>query len=401
MILRLQSFFAGLLALLVAALLALAPAGANPTSGGYQLFEPVALEHQQHIQLASLGNFDYHAKTASECCIAINNALSNVGQTFGVVFLVMLVFLGFRAAFVIASIVPFTIMFALIGMNYIGVDIQQISIAAVIISLGLLVDNGLVVVEDVENRVNAGVSPYEAAMQAGGQFFIPLAVASVTTVSAFIPMMILDGVSGEFAFSLAAVVALMLLGSWLTAHYVLPYLCAIILRPKKKASEGESLLVRGYGVLVRRSLRWGVVIVALCYGAVYVSAGVFGNLKSEMFPLSERSEYLIYLDMPKGTSISATEREALAVEAWLRDPEANPDTANTSVFVGDGGPRFYLALNPADTDPASAFILVNTNSFDGAFEGAARARRYLTEKPPRRAGTGHPPVNGRGRKRHR
>ncbi|MEM9129139.1 MAG: efflux RND transporter permease subunit, partial [Pseudomonadota bacterium] len=141
---------------------------------------------------------------------SVNNALENVGQTFGIVFVVMLVFLGLRSAIVIACIVPFTICFALVAMAGIGVDIEQVSIAAVIISLGLLVDNGLVVVEDIGNRIDAGMEPEEVALSAGSQFVVPLGVASITTISAFLPMLMMNGVEGEFAFSLGAVVASML-----------------------------------------------------------------------------------------------------------------------------------------------------------------------------------------------
>jgi multidrug efflux pump subunit AcrB len=206
-------------------------------------------------------------------------------------------------------------------------------------------------------------------------------VASITTVSAFIPMLILEGTSGEFAFSLGAVVAIMLLGSWLTAHYFLPFLAAKTLRPKK-VDEGENGLVRAYGHLVRKTLRWGLPIVAISYASVFLSLTAFGGLKNEMFPLSERAEYLIYLDMPKGTAISATKDEALKLDAWLRDPEANPEVLNTTAFIGHGGPRFYLALAPADTNPASSFIVVNTTSFEGAVEAADRARRYIYENHP-------------------
>ncbi|MCP5088746.1 MAG: efflux RND transporter permease subunit, partial [Rhodobacteraceae bacterium] len=327
----------------------------------------------------------YNFSTFQETAVteSINNALVNVLQTFGVVVLVMMVFLGLRVAVIIACIVPFTVMFALVGMAQAGIDLHQISIAAVIISLGLLVDNGLVVVEDIQNRVAAGARPREAAIGAGGQFFIPLAVASVTTVSAFTPMFILDGTSGEFAFSLAAVVALMLSGSWMTAHYILPYLCVHLLRKNAGAvPKRDSALVRIYRRLITLLLPFGIPIVVLAYLSVFLSTSVFGWLKAEMFPLSERSEYLIYLDMPKGTSISATETEALAVEQWLLDKDQNSEVVNTTVFVGDGGPRFYLALNPADTNPASAFILVNTTDAKGANAAGNRAKRYLVENHP-------------------
>lgn len=326
--------------------------------------------------------FSFNISTFQETNVtdAVNNALSNVAQTFVVVLLVMLVFLGLRPAIVIACIVPFTVAFALMGMSQWGISLEQISIAAVIISLGLLVDNGLVVVEDIEVRIGQGDSPRDAAIAAGGQFFIPLAVASITTVSAFMPMLTLQGSAGEFAFSLGAVVTIMLAGSWITAHYILPFLAAHFLKPKKVVKTEENALVRAYGALVRRCLRWGLPIIVLTYGIVVAGGMLFGTLKSEMFPLSERAEFLVYLDMPKGSAISAMQEEALAVETWLRDETVNPEVLSTTTFVGHGGPRFYLALSPADSDPASAFILVNTHSFEGAVVAAERARTYLFEQ---------------------
>jgi len=324
----------------------------------------------------------YHFSTYQETnvTVAINSALSNVAQTFGVVLLVLLVFLGFRPALVVALIVPFTMGFALLGMSYLGIALQQISIAAVIISLGLLVDNGLVVVEDIQNRLRAGATPKDAALDTGRQFFIPLAVASITTVSAFIPMLILDGATGEFAYSMGAVVALMLLGSWVTALYILPFIAARLLKSDKMPA--ENMLVQWYGWLVRRSLRWGLLIVPAVYLIVILGGSVMGLNKSEMFPLSARSDFLMYMDMPRGTSIKATRDEALAVEAWLSDRDANPEIAGTTVFVGSGGPRFYLALSPADSDPASAFFVVNTNDAEGAVTASAKARAHVLRNHP-------------------
>lgn len=326
----------------------------------------------------------FHISTFQETNVtqSINGALSNVAQTFAVVLLVMLLFLGLRPAFIIASIVPFTVTFALLGMTQWGIDLEQISIAAVIISLGLLVDNGLVVVEDINTRIRAGSAPRDAAIAAGGQFFVPLAVASITTVSAFLPMMILEGTTGEFAFSMGAVVALMLVGSWLTAHYILPFVAAALLRPKPLPEGKESRLATLYGSLIRRLLPLSLPVMAVSYGLVALGISQFGSLKSEMFPLSERAEFLIYLDLQKGSSLSATRKEALSVGAWLRDPEVNPEVASTSVFVGHGGPRFYLALAPADANPSSAFMVVNTHDFDGAVTAANRARRHLVENAP-------------------
>ncbi|MEM9279621.1 MAG: efflux RND transporter permease subunit, partial [Pseudomonadota bacterium] len=347
---------------------------------GARLQEAVArFESRQPIGIA----YEFSTFQETNVTTSINSALSNVAQTFTVVVLVMLIFLGFRPALIIACIVPFTVMFALVGMTYLDIELQQISIAAAIISLGLLVDNGLVVVEDIQKRISSGEDPRESALAAGKQFFTPLGVASITTVSAFVPMLILDGTEGEFAFSLGAVVGVMLLGSWLTALYILPSLCVWFAKTNTSAEEKpEGFLVRNYGKLVNASLILAPLVIIGSYAAVYGASTLFSSTKSEMFPLAERAEYLIYLDMPKGTSITRTTQEARRVEQWLLNEEQNPEVRDTTVFVGDGGPRFYLALNPADTDPASAFILVNTKSFEGAVNAAQRAQDYLLANHP-------------------
>ncbi|MEM7236713.1 MAG: efflux RND transporter permease subunit, partial [Pseudomonadota bacterium] len=337
----------------------------------------VDFENSQPIGIAlNISTFQETVVTTS-----VNNALENVGQTFVIVFVVMLVFLGLRSALVIACIVPFTICFALVAMGFVGVDIEQVSIAAVIISLGLLVDNGLVVVEDIGNRIDAGMEPEEAALSAGSQFVVPLAVASITTISAFLPMLMMNGVEGEFSYSLGAVVASMLLGSWLTALYILPYLCTKLLRPSKTTGE-PGILVRLYERLIRFLLPFGIPLTALALGAIVWSASQFGLLKSEMFPFSERADFLIYMDMPKDAALSETERMALRVQDWLTDEQINSEVVNTTVYVGDGGPRFNLGLDPNDPDPASAFFHVNTISLEAVQAMVVRARNTFTTQFP-------------------
>jgi multidrug efflux pump subunit AcrB len=108
----------------------------------------------------------------------------------------------------------------------------------------------------------------------------------------------------------------------------------------------------------------------------------FGRVPKQMFPLSERNQFLIYMNMPDGTDISQTESSALAVSKWLADPAINPEIASHVLYVGDGGPRFYLTLTPVDTDPATGFFLVNTKDYQGAVRAADRARNYLYQNHP-------------------
>lgn len=318
----------------------------------------------------------------SKVTTSINDALMNVVQTVAVVLLVLILFLGWRSAVIVAFIVPFTVMFCVIAMGPMSIELQVVSIAAVIIALGLLVDNGLVIVEDIQNQLNRGADVREAAISASKQFSVPLAVASVTTVSAFLPLLLLEGSEGEYGYSLGAVVGVMLAGSWLSAIYFLPPLCVWMAKKQSASGDGENKLARIYGEFVQKCLPISPLILAVCAGLVVFSASLMSSIPKEMFPLSERNQYLIYMDMPKGTSISHTENEALSVIKWLGNKEFNPEVENTTLYVGDGGPRFYLALSPADKDPASAFILVNTADFEGAVVAAERAQSYLYENHP-------------------
>ena len=108
----------------------------------------------------------------------------------------------------------------------------------------------------------------------------------------------------------------------------------------------------------------------------------FKWLPKQMFPLSERNQFLIYMNMPDGTDISQTETRALEISKWLADPKQNPEIASHILYIGDGGPRFYLTLTPVPPDPAAAFFLVNTKDYQGAIRAADRAWKYLYENHP-------------------
>ena len=328
---------------------------------------------------------DFATFQADQVGVAVNSALSNVGQTFVVVAALVVLFLGLRAGLVAAMIVPFAVMFSLVGMRVFGIALEQVSIAAIIIALGLLVDNGVVIVEDVVSQIGRGVPAREAALASGGQYAFPLLVSSVTTVAAFLPLFLLSGTSGEYAFSLGAVVALTLGGSWIAALYILPALTVWFVGGKSVAAEAAgapSRLEAAYGSAVRVAIRRSPVVLAACGFLVVLSLMQFGRVSKQMFPLSERDQFLIYMNMPDGTDISQTEARALEVSKWLGNPNENPEIVSHILYVGDGGPRFYLTLTPVPADPAAAFILVKTKDYQGAIHAADRAWSYLSENHP-------------------
>ncbi|WP_284312613.1 efflux RND transporter permease subunit, partial [Labrys miyagiensis] len=323
---------------------------------------------------------DFATYQAEQVGVAVNSALANVGQTFLVVSVLVILFLGLRAGLIAAMIVPFAVMFSVIGMRTFGIALEQVSIAAIIIALGLLVDNGVVIVEDVVSRVGRGVPAKEAALAAGEQYAFPLLISSITTVAAFLPLFLLSGSSGEYAFSLGAVVALTLTGSWIAALYILPALTVWLIGKAAHSgvqSGSPSRVQAIYGSLLRFVMPLSLVVIGVCIVLVAASIAQFGSLSKQMFPLSERNQFLIYMNMPDGTDISETEARALEVSKWLANPVENPEIASHILYIGDGGPRFYLTLTPASPDPAAAFFLVNTKDYQGAVRAADRAWRYL------------------------
>lgn len=313
---------------------------------------------------------------------SVKNALVNMLQTFLIVLGVMFLFLGLRQALVIASIVPFTVCFAFIFMPLLGIELQQVSIAAIIISLGLLVDNGLVIVEDMDSRIREGATREAAAKAAGRQYTLPLLIASITTVAAFLPLFLLEGTEGQYGFSLGAVVALMLTGSFLSAVYLLPALAVWFLPdPKPQAKPGlMDRAARGYGWLVGWIVRAPYLTLAISVLVVVGALSQMPNVRQQLFPLSERPQFLIYLDLPRGSDIAATEAAALRLSEWLTE-DADRVTGVTS-YIGFGGPRFVLTLDPADFDPASAFLVVNTASFAASTEVIAAADAHIAAAFP-------------------
>jgi multidrug efflux pump subunit AcrB len=286
-----------------------------------------ARDHEERLPIGYAVAFATYQ--ADQVSASVNSALSSVAQTFVVVAVLVVVFLGMRAGTIAAMIVPFAVMFSLIGMRALGIALEQVSIAAIIIALGLLVDNGVVIVEDIVSRIGRGVPPEEAGLASGEQYALPLLISSITTIAAFLPLMLLSGASGEYAFSLAAVVALTLGGSWITAMYILPALTVWLIGRRAGSAEEDaapSRLQRLYASALGSALRFSPIVLAGCIALVVIALTQFPRIPKEMFPLSERSQFLIYMNMPDGTDISQTEDRAREIERWLGDRTAGRDS---------------------------------------------------------------------------
>jgi multidrug efflux pump subunit AcrB len=184
---------------------------------------------------------------------SIDTFLGNLYQTVGVVLLVVVLFLGFRTGMVVGLIVPLTILASLIVMRLLGIPLHSVSIAALIISLGLLVDNVIVVAEDVRTRIENGEDRFSAASKAGRELATPLLTSSLTTIFAFMPLMLASNAAGEYMRALSQVVTITLLSSWALALFVTPLFCMWFIRPEP-AVDAESVVYLRYRRFLNRIL---------------------------------------------------------------------------------------------------------------------------------------------------
>ncbi|MEM8992791.1 MAG: efflux RND transporter permease subunit [Pseudomonadota bacterium] len=318
---------------------------------------------------------------------AVQSAVSNVYQTLAIVLAVVMVFLGLRTGLIVGSFVPLTMLLGIVIMSFAGVELQRMSIAAMIIALGLLVDNGIVVAEDIRVRLERGADRVKAASDAVAGLAIPLLTSSLTTVFAFLPMLLTPGGAGDYVRSLAQVVAILLLGSWFLSMTVTPAMCAWFLKfapsdgPETPASY-DSLVYRVYRRVLETMLNARLLVIALTVAAFFGSIQLLGTVKTEFFPLGDRNQILVYLDFEAGSDQRETERELRKLTAWLSDRENNPEIVSNVAYVGYGGPRFFLAISPVDPDPHRAFVLINTASVEDVGPVRDRVNAFIDSTLP-------------------
>ena len=321
---------------------------------------------------------------------AVDGALTNVYQTLVIVLIVVVAFLGLRTGLIVGSFVPMTMLMGLIIMRFAGIELERISIASAIIALGMLVDNGIVIAEDIRNRLESGEERRTACLNTAGTLAVPLLTSSLTTILAFVPVLLLTGQTGEYAYSLPMVVTILLLSSWFLSMYMTPFMCFWFMKVSPKADAGGQADDDPYSgkiyVMYRallNSLLDKRYVVLLATFAVLAGGGYVGSkLVREMFGHSDRNQFLVYVDLPAGYSIEATEEVVQRLTGWLSDESVNPEITGTIAYVGTGGPRFVLVLAPFDPDPHRAFIIANTETGDQVVEVAERVRSYIAASLP-------------------
>lgn len=309
-----------------------------------------------------------------------------MGETIVIVMAVVVLFLGWRAGLVVGSIVPLTILGTLIAMQMLSIELHNVSMAAIIIALGLLVDNGIVIAEDIERRLADGEDRRDACIRAGQTLAIPLLTSSLVIIFAFSPFFFGNTSINEYLRPLVIVLALALLGSWLFCLTVTPLLCYYFLKPSQHAAQpdpnAESKFYRTYRraigtVLDHKAIFLGAMALLFTLAMLLLSSVPAGFL-----PPSDRPQYQITLELQPGSDSRATLSTVQAVSRWLSDKEANPEVTTSIGYVADGGPRIILGLNPPLPASHIGYFTVGVNDKDALDPMIERTRAWLASHHP-------------------
>ncbi|CAO3357765.1 RND efflux system, inner membrane transporter KPN_02144 [Azospirillum palustre] len=293
---------------------------------------------------------------------AVDEFMIKFAMALGVVLLVSLLSLGWRVGIVVAAAVPLTLAVVFLIMLESGRFFDRITLGALILSLGLLVDDAIIAIEVMVVKMEEGVDRIRAAAYAWSHTAAPMLSGTLVTIAGFLPVGFARSTAGEYAGNIFWVVGFALIVSWIVAVVFTPYLGVRMLPEIEKVAGGHAAI---YGTpnyrRLRRVIAFAVRHKALTCGIVglaFVFAIVgMGGVKQQFFPTSDRPEVLVEVRLPEGTSIETTTATVGKIERWLAD---QPEAKIVTSYVGQGAPRFFIAMAPELPDPAFAKIVALT-----------------------------------------
>lgn len=296
----------------------------------------------------------------------VDDFASNLIQAVLIVTIVMLFTLGLRTGLIVAVLIPSSMIFAIMVMSFFNIGIDQISLAALIISLGMLVDNGIVMSESIMVQIGKGKKAAEAAIESAGELKIPLLTSSLTTAAAFLPIYLAESTTGEYTASLFKVVTITLLCSWLLSMTVIPMLCIFFMKVKKEQQAFNTAFYRAYRAILIKfiSFKWLTLLVTA--GVFTIAIWALNFVPKLFFPPSDRAFFKVELELPIGTNIETTSAMVSKIESFVeQNLKVNADkpsgVTNWVSYIGNGGPRFLLTHNPKPTSSQYALMIVNVS----------------------------------------
>jgi multidrug efflux pump subunit AcrB len=280
----------------------------------------------------------------------VTEFLGSLLQAVVVVLGMMLLFLGLRTGLVVASLIPMAMITAIYVMSLFHIGIDQMSLASLMISLGLLVDNAIVMSESIMVQMADGVKPVTAALDSASELRVPLLISSLTTSAAFLPIYLAESDVGEYTAPLFKVVTITLLCSWILATTMTPMFCVNFLKVKKSSPEEAR-----YG---SRFYRLGASIFGFRY------------IPNIFFPENDKAIFYAELKLPIGTPLSKTEEVVKEIEIYMENElragvsGRKEGIIDWATFLGEGAPRFFLSYGPEPPSPEYAYMLINGSSLE-------------------------------------
>jgi len=359
--------------------------GISTVSGGnvVKMGEALGKRMQELREQVPVGiDFGKISMQSEAVAVAIKSFVVSLLEAVAIVIIVLLFFMGLRSGLLIGFVLLLTIAGTFIFMVPMEVALERISLGALIIALGMLVDNAIVVVDGVLVRLDKGEDAKQGAIEVVKQTAIPLLGATVIAILAFAAIGTSDDSTGEFCRSLYQVVLVSLLLSWVTAVTVTPLLCVMFLKQpvKKEGTETQdpyagSFYVR-YRNLLKTAIRHKYLTLALVAGMFGASLWGFGYVDQSFFPPSTRPQFMVDLWLPQGTAIEKTTAVVESVEKYLMEQEG---VTHISSLVGKGGMRFLLTYAPEKLNSAYAQLLVDVESAEYLDGLTKEVENYLQE----------------------
>ncbi len=335
-------------------------AGANMVEVGRRIDERL----DALVELLPIGiefhRFHWQSDIVDE---AVKGFLGNFAQAVGIVLLVLTLAMGWRMGVIIGSSLILTILGSFILMAVLGIDLQRMSLGALVIALGMMVDNSIVVADGIVVRLQKGMDRKKAAIEGASQPSIPLLGATVVAVMAFYPIFASVADAGEYCRTLFAVVAISLLTSWVVSMTVTPLQCIDMLpQPKKGKADTDaygSAIYRVFHRILAAAIRVRFLTMAALVALLVASLIGFGNVKQMFFPDSSMTKLMIDYWAPEGTRIQTVAEDLKLAEKKLLSDER---VASVATFIGSGPPRFYLPVDPEYPYQSYAQLIVNVHN---------------------------------------
>jgi multidrug efflux pump subunit AcrB len=315
---------------------------------------------------------------------AINSFMLNLAQAVAIVSLLLLLFMGIRSGVIIGSGLILTILTTFSLMRYLGLDLDRVSLGALIVALGMLVDNAIVVTEGILVRMQMGFRKLEAAAKTVKETAWPLMGATLVAVFAFMPIVLASDDTGEYTRGLFIVIAISLLVSWFLAMSITPLWCHMFLGKDLDQSDIRKDPYAGriyqfYRKLLVFSLKRKFLVLSIMGVLFALSVAGFTRVDETFFPPSTRPQLMLDYWLPEGSRIEAVSRDMMDIEKELME---HPDIVSIGSFIGEGAPRFYLPMDPRFPNQSFGQLIINLNDSSSLDRVMDYINEYLNRNFP-------------------